>query len=84
MDVVLSAIGQYGFPVALSILLLFYIKDQIEKNREDIKSLNEKYTADIKDMNERHSKDISEMTTALNNNTLAIQRLCDRLNIKEE
>lgn len=70
MDIasVLSAISTVGFPIACCIAMGWYVKDQTEKNREEIAKINA-----------QHKEEMGEVTQAINNNTLALQRLCDKL-----
>ena len=68
MDVntILQAVGTVGFPIACSIAMGWYVKYVTDRNREDIDKLNE-----------QHQNEMKEVTTALNNNTLALQKLSD-------
>ena len=70
MDVssVVTVISQVGFPIAMCLVMAWYVKDTSEKHREEIRQLNE-----------RHNEEMQQVTAALNNNTLALQRLCDKL-----
>lgn len=70
MDVnaLMQAVGTVGFPIVCAIGMGWYIKYSTDRNREDIAKLNE-----------QHKNEMSEVTLALNNNTLAIQHLCDML-----
>lgn len=63
MDI-LQLIGQYGFPVVACVAMGWYVKDLNDKNRAQYDKVIESHKAEIK-----------EITTALNNNTLALQRL---------
>ena len=56
--------------------MAIYVKDMSKSNREDTKALNEQHT---KEMNA--FKD--EIKEALNNNTIALTRLCERLDREE-
>lgn len=69
---VLSAISQVGFPIVCVIAMAWYVKYITDKNREEINRINEK-----------HGTEMKEITTAINNNTLALQRLCDKLGSEE-
>lgn len=75
MDI-LQLIGSYGFPIVACICMAIYVKDTTKANREDTKQLNE-----------QHSKEMSafkdEIKEALNNNTMALTRLCEKLEGKE-
>ena len=65
MDI-LALIGQYAFPIVACIAMGWYVKDQGDKNREQLDKIME-----------AHKLEIKEITVALNNNTLALQRLTD-------
>lgn len=36
-------------------------------------------TSEVRNLRKEHSEEVSKMTEAINNNTLVIQRLCDKL-----
>lgn len=71
-----SYFGSYAFPIVACIFMAYYVKDMSKTNREDTKALNEQHT---KEMNA--FKD--EVKEALNNNTIALTRLCERLDREE-
>ena len=70
MDVntILQAVGTLGFPIVCALAMAWYVKYMTDRNREDINKLNE-----------QHQQEMKEVTTALNNNTLALQKLSDLL-----
>lgn len=68
--------GSYAFPIVACIFMAIYVKDMSKSNREDTKALNEQHT---KEMNT--FKD--EIKEALNNNTIALTRLCERMDREE-
>ena len=71
MDIA-TLLGSYAFPVVACIVMAIYVKEITQNNREDTKALNEQHT---KEMNA--FKD--EIKEALNNNTIALTKLCERL-----
>lgn len=71
-----SLLGSYAFPIVACIVMAVYVKDITNNNREDTKALNEQHT---KEMNA--FKD--EIKEALNNNTLALTKLCERIDREE-
>lgn len=75
MDI-LTLLGSYAFPIVACIVMAVYVKEMTENNREDTKVLNEQHT---KEMNA--FKD--EIKEALNNNTIALTKLCERLDREE-
>lgn len=57
-----------GFPIAMCCGMAWYVKYTTDKHREELASVNE-----------QHKTEMSQVTEALNNNTLALQKLCDKL-----
>lgn len=68
---IIQAIGTVGFPIVCCGAMMWYVRYIIDRNREEITQITE-----------LHKQEISEVTEALNNNTLVIQKLCDRLDEK--
>lgn len=67
-DFVLNLISSGFFPIAACIAMaLFFNK------------VNDNYRADIKELQTGHKEEMSKITEAVNNNTLVIQRLVDKL-----
>nr|DAF18596.1 MAG TPA: YvrJ protein family protein [Caudoviricetes sp.] len=70
MDVntILQAVGTLGFPIVCAVAMAWYVKYMSDRNREDIDKLNL-----------QHQQEMKEVTIALNNNTLALQKLTDAI-----
>ena len=70
MDVqtISQLVATLGFPIICCGGMAWYVKYVTDKEREERLK-----------MNEQHRIEMLDVTTALNNNTLAIQRLCDKL-----
>ena len=66
MDQIWSVIGQYAFPIVACVVMGWYVK-----------YIQDNYRKDISDISARHKEELDKVTQALNNNTLAIQRLTD-------
>lgn len=66
VNVILQAVGALGFPIVCAVAMAWYVKYITDRNREDIEKLNE-----------QHQQEMKEVTTALNNNTIALQKLSD-------
>lgn len=65
---VLTAISTIGFPiVACCAMAYFFAK------------VNENYRKDIKEINAEHKEEMNSMVEAINNNTMVIQKLVDRM-----
>ena len=66
MDQIWSMIGQYAFPIVACVLMGWYVK-----------YIQDNYRKDINERSARHKSEMDDVTKALNNNTLAIQKLTD-------
>lgn len=65
---VLTAVTTVGFPIVCCGAMMYYVKYTTDKHREEIETLND-----------RHRDEMKEVTSAINNNTLALQKLCDKM-----
>lgn len=65
---ILQAITTVGFPVVMCGAMAWYVKYITDKNREQMAMLNS-----------QHREELFEITEAINNNTLAMQKLIDRV-----
>ena len=65
---IMQLIGSYGFPIAACVVMAWFVYDTTQKHRQEVENLNN-----------QHKEEMTEVTKALNNNTLALQRLCDKL-----
>lgn len=70
---VITAINSVGLPAVVAIASMWYVKYREDKN--DVR---------IDKLNEAHKKEMTDITEALNNNTLALQRICDTFEQKRE
>lgn len=77
VDSVISAISVVGFPIICAVAMAIFVKYMFDKYRDEVKTLNEQHHKEIMEITEQHKRDMSDSTTALNNNTLAIQQLAD-------
>ena len=75
MDIqtVLQAITTVGFPIVCCGAMMWYVKYSTDKNREEVDKLNE-----------QHRQEMTDMTTAVNNNTVVLTRLCEILKSGDE
>lgn len=70
---IITAINSVGLPTVVAIASMWYVKYREDKN-----------DARIDKLNEAHKKEMTDITEALNNNTLALQRICDTFEQKRE
>lgn len=73
---VLQLLGSYAFPIVACIVMAYYVKYTTDKQREDLRELNRLHTEEMKEFKDK-------LQETINNNTLAIQSLCDKLDFKE-
>lgn len=66
MEDILSLLGQYAFPIVACIAMGWYVK-----------YIQDNYRKDIQELSENHREEMNKVTSALNNNTLALQKLTD-------
>lgn len=69
---IMTLLGNYAFPIVACIAMGWYCKDMTEKSREAVIDLNEKHTNEMLAFKD-------EIKEALNNNTKALEKLCDKL-----
>ena len=67
-NAVIAAISSLGFPICACIFLGLYVK-----------STNENFRQDLKEMSSNHRSEMDKITEAINNNTLVIQKLIDKM-----
>lgn len=77
MDSWVSVISSLGFPIVACIYMAKYVKEQNRANREDVKELNKQHSEEMNAFK-------SEIKEALNNNTMALNKLCDKLDFNTE
>lgn len=63
-----TVIGSLGFPIVACLGIAWFFA-----------KVNDNYRSDIKEMNASHKAEIDKMTEAINNNTIVIQKLIDRM-----
>lgn len=73
----LNILGSYCFPIVACIGMAIYVKDLNKTHREDVKDLNKEHKEEILEFK-------NEIKEALNNNTLALNKLCEHLEDKNE
>lgn len=69
----LQAITTVGFPIVMCGVMAWYVKYITDKNREEIDELNK-----------QHDDELSGITVAINNNTIALTKLCERLGMEDD
>lgn len=70
MDIttITTLIGSFGFPIVACLVMAWYVKYQMDENNKQLSEIRNE-----------HKSEMNKVTTALNNNTIAINTLCERL-----
>lgn len=70
MDIqaLMQAVTTLGFPIVCCGAMMWYVKYITDKNREEVSRLND-----------QHKEEMADVTTAVNNNTIALTRLCEMI-----
>lgn len=71
---IVTLVSTVGFPIVCCIAMAIYVAKSAETQREDTKQLNEHHTAEMLAFKD-------EIKEALNNNTIALTKLCEKLDI---
>ena len=83
MEQVITLIQTVGFPIACAVALFLTLNGEQKNHKEETQQL----TATITDLKVSFSEAInqqkSDMVTALNNNTVVLQKLIDKLDDKK-
>jgi hypothetical protein len=73
MDMWVQIISSLGFPIMAAIACGWFIKYQMDQ-----------YKQDLKDIRMEHKEEIKDLQEVINQNTLVLQKLCDRLDERKD
>ena len=65
---IVTIITTVGFPIAMCGAMAWYVK-----------YISDRHSQEVQQLNEQHQAEMKQVTEALNNNTLALQKLCDKI-----
>lgn len=72
-NAIIALIQSVGFPIVMCGLMAWYVKYITDKNREEIAKEREV-----------HKQEMSQVITAINNNTIVIEKLIAKLDAESE
>lgn len=72
INVITSLVTSVGFPIVMCGAMGWYVK-----------YISDKHSNEVQQLNSQHNEEMKQVTEALNNNTLALQKLCDKLGSEE-
>lgn len=73
MDMWVQIISSLGFPIMAAIACGWFIKYQMDQ-----------YKQDLKDIRTEHKEEIKDLQEVITQNTIVLQKLCDRLDERKE
>lgn len=73
MSDLVQIVSTLGFPIACCIAMGYFFKYITDKDREERQALSD-----------QHREEMRDVTAAVNNNTIAITKLCERLDANED
>lgn len=68
----IGAVASVGFPIVCCVAMMYYVKYLTDKHIEETKELNKQHSDEMATFKD-------EVKEALNNNTIAITKLCEKL-----
>lgn len=68
LSAILEAITTVGFPIAMCLIMMYYVKYVTDSNK-----------AEIEEITNKHRSEMAEITKAVENNTIALTQLSERL-----
>lgn len=79
LDAWISLIQGVGFPITCAIAMFYMLNKEQKEHKEETQQISQSITEMKLSFYEAINELKSEMTTAVNNNTLVMQRLLDKL-----
>lgn len=65
---IVTIVTSVGFPIVACGAMAWYVK-----------YISDRHSTEVQQLNEQHQEEMKQVTEALNNNTLALQKLCDKI-----
>ena len=70
-------VANYGLPAIMCAVMMYYVKYREDKNDDRMDAQNVRHKDEIEKLTESNKQSLADITQALNNNTLALQKLTD-------
>ena len=70
-------VANYGLPAIMCAVMMYYVKYREDKNDDRMDAQNVRHKEEIDKLAEANKQSLADITQALNNNTLALQKLTD-------
>lgn len=79
LQAVLDTIGTVGFPIAVCLILMWYIFKTTESHKAEVKNLTTTYEKQVQELIDKHQQECTELSNALNNNTIVMKQILERM-----
>ena len=79
INVLLQVINTVGFPILVCGAMGWFCLDYINKERAERIQAQKSYQEQLDKMSTQHKEEMEKVTTALNNNTIALTKLCEKM-----
>lgn len=79
MESIIQIVQSLGFPIAVAVACAFYVKYRDDKADTKIEKVQELFTTALTAERNEHKEEMTKMTEAINNNTMIMQKLYDKL-----
>lgn len=77
MTDLVQIVANYGLPAVMCAVMMYYVKYREDKNDDRMDAQNIRHKDEIEKLAETNKQSLADITQALNNNTLALQKLTD-------
>lgn len=81
MDVnqIIQIVSTLGFPIVMCGLMGWYVYHITESHRKDSINQEAQHREEVEKLNEQHRQEMEKVTETINNNTLALTKLCEKM-----
>lgn len=77
MTDLVQIVANYGLPAIMCAVMMYYVKYREDKNDDRMDAQTMRHKDEIEKLAETNKQSLADITQALNNNTLALQKLTD-------
>ena len=77
MTDLVQVVANYGLPAVMCAVMMYYVKYREDKNDDRMDAQTIRHKEEIEKLAETNKQSMSDITQALNNNTIALQKLTD-------
>lgn len=78
-NTIVTVISSLGFPIVMCGVMAYFVKYQTDKHREEMSTLNKEHKEEVEKLNTQNMEAMNDVKDAIVNNTIALQKLCDKL-----